>query len=117
MKINLILTIIALALAALIGILIWSWCSSADNATAIGITTAATLALTLIPSMGLKLENGRMQTNIRVLSVVFALIFLIVAVIMCFITSKTITTYYVIEGIFALIFILILYSLLKTKAV
>ncbi len=106
-----------MALATLIGVLIWSWCSSADNATAIGITTAASLALTLIPSMGLKLESGRVQTNVRVLSVVFALIFLVVAIIMCFITSKTIITYYVIEGVIALIFISILYGLIKIKDV
>ncbi len=117
MKLKLVPLIIALAIAVLIGILVSSWCPSTNNATAIGITTALTLALALIPCLGLELESRRLQVNVRVLCTVFALIFLIVAVIMCFVKSNTITTYYVIEGIIALIFILILYSLTKIKDV
>lgn len=117
MKVKIVPTIIAFAIAVLIGLLVRSWCSSTNNATAIGVTTALSLALTLIPCMGLKLESGRLQVNVRVLSIIFVFIFLVVAVIMCFVKSDTITTYYIIEGIIALIFISILYGLTKIKDV
>lgn len=117
MKSNVFPALIAIMLAALLGLLAATLCRSTDNALAIGVTTGLSLAITLVPCMALKHENSRVQVNIRVLCTAFTFVFLIVAGIMCFITVQNIVPYLIIVGIIALIFLSILHTLTKIKDV
>lgn len=111
MKINFVLTVIAVAIASLLGFLVYNFCVSTDNATALGITTALSLALPLISIMGLKHENSRTQVNLKVLSTIFLLVFIITAAVVCFVNIKNLSTYYIIVGLIALIYLGIFYSI------
>lgn len=117
MKFSIVPTLIAVGLAALIGFLAYSLCASNDNATAIGITTALSIAITLIPIMGLRHENSRVQVNIKVLSTIFLWTFIIIAAVMCFMSVEKLNIYYIIVGIIALLYIGVLYSMSRIKDV
>jgi hypothetical protein len=117
MKVNAVLLIIAIGIAVLLGFLVYSFCSSADNASAIGVTSALSFAVTLIPIMGLKHENNRMQVNIKVMSTLAFVLFLILAAIMCFISVEKLNVYYIIVGIIVLVYLGILYSMSRIKDV
>lgn len=117
MKINPVLSIIAIAIAALLGYLAYSLCSKADNATAIGVTSGISFAITLLPMMGLKNENGRIQVNIKVLSTIFLLLFIVIAAVMCYMDVNKLNLYFIIVGIIALIYLGITYSISKIKDV
>ena len=47
MKVNAVLLIIAIGIAVLLGFLVYSFCSSSDNACALGVTSALSFAVTL----------------------------------------------------------------------
>ena len=115
MKVNAVLLIIAIGIAVLLGFLVYSFCSSTDNACAIGVTSALSFALTLVPIMGLKHESGRMQVNIKVMSTMALIVFLIMAAVMCFISVERLNVYYIIVGIMILIYLGLIYSMSRIK--
>ena len=115
MKVNIVLLIIAVGIAALLGFLVYSFCYSADNACAIGVTSALSFAVTLVPIMGLKHESSRMQVNIKVMSTIALIVFLIMAAVMCFISVEKLNVYYIIVGILVLIYLGALYSMSRLK--
>ena len=115
MKVNIVLLIIAVGIVALLGFLVYSFCSSADNACAIGVTSALSFAVTLVPIMGLKHESSRMQVNIKVMSTIALIVFLIMAAVMCFISVEKLNVYYIIVGILVLIYLGALYSMSRLK--
>lgn len=115
MKFNIIQLVIAVALAALIGLLLFSLASVPENAKAIGITTGLSLAVTLVPAFAMKLENGRITTNVRVLSLLFAAILLVVHVVVCFLHINNLMFYYIIVGIVALLYLSVLAKLSSIK--
>lgn len=117
MKFNPVLSFIAVALAALLGYLVYTLCSSTDQASSIGITSGISFALTLLPIMGCKHESSRLQVNIKVLSTIFLVLFLIIAAVMCFITVNKLNIYFIIVGIIALVFLGVLYSMSRIKDV
>ncbi|MBQ3323991.1 MAG: hypothetical protein IJG81_04015 [Muribaculaceae bacterium] len=117
MKVNIVLLIIAVGIAALLGFLVYSFCSSADNACAIGVTSALSFAVTLVPIMGLKHESSRMQVNIKVMSTIALIVFLIMAAVMCFISVEKLNVYYIIVGIMILIYLGVIYSMSRIKDV
>lgn len=117
MKVNAVLLIIAIGIAALLGFLVYSFCSSTDNACAIGVTSGLSFAVALIPMMGLKHENGRMQVNIKVMSTMALIVFLIIAAVMCFISVEKLNVYYIIVGIMILIYLGLIYSMSRIKDV
>lgn len=117
MKVNIVLLIIAVGIAALLGFLVYSFCSSTDNACAIGVTSALSFAVTLVPIMGLKQESGRMQVNIKVMSTMALIVFLIMAAVMCFISVEKLNVYYIIVGIMILIYLGLIYSMSRINDV
>lgn len=117
MKVNIVLLIIAVGIAALLGFLVYSFCSSADNACAIGVTSALSFAVTLVPIMGLKHESSRMQVNIKVMSTIALIVFLIMAAVMCFISVEKLNVYYIIVGIMILIYLGVIYSMSRINDV
>ena len=115
MKVNAVLLIIAIGIAVLLGFLVYSFCSSTDNACAIGVTSALSFAVTLIPILGLKHESSRMQVNIKVMSTMALIVFLIMATVMCFISVERLNVYYIIVGIMILIYLGLIYSMSRIK--
>ncbi len=117
MKVNAVLLIIAIGIAVLLGFLVYSFCLSTDNACAIGVTSALSFAVTLVPILGLKHESSRMQVNIKVMSTMALIVFLIIAAVMCFISVEKLNVYYIIVGILVLIYFGALYSMSRINDV
>ncbi|MBR6489644.1 MAG: hypothetical protein IKT03_03825, partial [Muribaculaceae bacterium] len=86
-----------------------------ENVCEIGITSGLSFAIALIPMIGIKHESSRVQINIRVMSALTLVVFLFLAIVMCFISVEKLNIYYTIVGIIALIYLGVLYSMLKIK--
>ena len=65
MKANLFLTFISVMLAALLGYLAFNVANGEDNDVICGIGSCICFAVTLIPTMGLQYESGKLSVNIR----------------------------------------------------
>ena len=77
MRANIFLTIISLILAGLIGYWVFSNAKGQEEDTLCGICSSLCFLATLIPCIGLHYDSSRIGTNIRVLSVLFFIAFLI----------------------------------------
>lgn len=115
--INIIPTIIAVAVAALIGLLAAYLCdASSSKSTTIGVTTGISLAISLLPMLAIKSDNPRLNVNLRIVSTIFTLLILLVNFIVCFNPpEKSFTIYFIIVGLIILIFIGVLYSLVRAS--
>ena len=116
MKPNIILTIISILLASLIGYLAFNIAEGKDNDALCGIGTSICLIATLVPTIGLQYVNGRLGTNIRVLSSLFFIVFLISN--FCFAGFGINMPYYVItNGTMLLIYLAIFYKMQNVKSI
>ncbi len=113
-NVNLIPAIIAVAVAALIGLLVGTLCES-RNDTVIGIATGVSLAVTLLPILAIRTDNSPLNVNLRLVSTIFAVLVLIVNFIVCFSTPSKLTIYFIVLGLILLIYIGVLYSLIKSR--
>ena len=77
MKANLFLTFISIMLAALLGYLAFNVANGEENDVICGIGSCICFAATLIPTMGLQYESGKLSVNIRVFSSIFFVLFVI----------------------------------------
>ncbi len=77
MKANIFLTLISLVLAGLIGYWVFSNAEGKEQDMLCGICSTVCFLATLIPAIGLRYESDRIGTNIRVLSGLFFIAFLI----------------------------------------
>ena len=77
MKANIFLTLISLILAGLIGYWVFSNAEGKEQDMLCGICSTVCFLATLIPAIGLRYESDRIGTNIRVLSGLFFIAFLI----------------------------------------
>ena len=107
-NINIIPAIIAVAVAALIGLFVANLCETKANEIVIGIATGVSLAVTLLPMLALKTESTRLDINIRIVSTIFA-------ILVCFNTPHKLTIYFIILGLILLTYIGVLYSLIKSS--
>ena len=112
--VNVIPAIIAVAVAALIGLLVATLCES-SNDTVIGISTGVSLAVTLLPMLAIRTDSVRLNVNLRIVSSIFTALVLIVNFIVCFNTPNKLTIYFIILGLILLIFIGVLYSLIRSR--
>lgn len=114
MKVNIFLTLISIALAALVGYLAFNIAEGKENDTVCGIGSTVCFVSTLIPVMGLQYESGRLGVNIRVLSVLFFVGFLISH--FCFAGFGVKMPYYIIiNGILLIIYLAIFYKIQGIK--
>lgn len=114
MKVNIFLTSISIALAALVGYLAFNIASGDENDVVCGIGSAICFAITLIPTMGLQYKSGRLGVNIRILSVIFFIIFAISH--FCFAGFGVKMPYYIIvNGIMLMIYLAIFYRIQDVK--
>lgn len=116
MKTNIFLTIISILLASLIGYLAFNIAEGKDNDALCGIGTSICLIVTLVPTIGLQYENGRLGTNIRVLSSLFFIVFLISN--FCFAGFGINMPYYAIcNGLILLVYLAIMYKMSNIKII
>jgi hypothetical protein len=113
MKINLVQTVIAIALSLLIAFGLYSFHSS-ENKILLSAGSFIFLAVTLIITIGASFELPRTTTNVKVVSGIFFAIALIGNLIFTFI-SFSVPGYVITNGILLLVFILIAYSINRAK--
>lgn len=113
MKINIVQTIIALAVSFLIAYGFHSFHDS-ENKILISAGSFIFLATALVMTIGASFDLPRTTSNIRVVSGIFFAIALISNLIFKFI-NFSVPSYIIINGVLLLIFILITYSINKTK--
>lgn len=114
MKINLIKLIIAIFISVLICHRFYS-CAHPDKSLLLTIDSYITLSGTMLGSIGIDFEDRRNGINIRLVSSIFFVIFLILGVIFsCFEFSNPL--YVIINGLLLLIYIHITYSIYKVRA-
>jgi hypothetical protein len=113
MKVKLIPAIVAVLLSALIAYGFYSF-HKFDNQILLSVGGFVFCAVTLFFTFGVNSDLSRTTTNIRFLSITFFLIALISNLIFCF-TNFSVPLYVILNGILLLIYILIVYSITKTK--
>ncbi len=113
MKINLVTTIIALAISLLIAYVFFAFCNN-EHQLLVSIGSFVFLFLTIEMTIGVSFDFSRMTTNIRVLSGIFFIIGLISNLLFCFL-DFSVPSYVITNGVLLLVFILIVYGIYKAK--
>jgi len=113
MKLNVVQTIIAIAISGLIAYGLYSFHDS-ENKIILSLGSFVFLAMTVVIAIGVNFEQPRTTTNIRVVSGIFFTIALISNLIFSSFTFS-IPSYIITNGILLLIFAQIVYSINKTK--
>lgn len=114
MKINVFLSIISLFVATLIAYLAFDLAKGNPNDVLCGILSGVCFLVTLLPVMGIKVEDLRLQINIRLLAVLFFVVFLISH--FCFaVCGVKMPLYVVVNGLILLVFIAIFYKMQSIK--
>lgn len=116
MKINLFLTIISILLASLIGYLAYNIAESKENDIICGIGTCLCVLVTLVPTISMQYESGRLGTNIRVFSIINLVLFLISN--FCFAGFGINIPYYIIvNGVLLVIYLAVLYKMQNVDSI
>ena len=113
MRINIVPTVISIALSLLISFSFYSYYEG-DNRFLLTWGSFILLAATLIMAIGVRFELPRTTVNVRMTSGIFFTIALASNIIFSFQDFST-PSYIIINGILFLIFILISYSINKAK--
>jgi hypothetical protein len=113
MKFNLITTIIAITACLLIAYGFYALFEGEQKLLLSG-GSFLFLALTLVTAIGIKFEQQRTTTNIRVVSAIFFIVALISNLIFSFCQFST-PVYVLTNGILLLVFIFTVYSIGQTK--
>lgn len=101
-------------LAAFVGYLVYDVASGDENDMVCGIGSGICFAATLIPTLGLHYETGRLGTNIRVFSTLFFIVFAISH--FCFAGFGVKMPYYIIvNGIVLIIYLAVFYKMQGIK--
>ena len=116
MKVNVFLSFVSMAITALLGYWLYDIAKGDENDILCGICGSICLLPTLVPNIGLQYEKGRIGVNVRVLSILFFIIFLISH--FCFaIWGVTMPAYIIINGILLVIYLAIFYKMVNIREV
>ena len=107
MKVNAFLTVISVLLALLLAYWTFNIAQGQENAAVCGVCSVVCFMGTLVPLLAIKHESGRISTNIRVLSLVFFLLFVVSH--FCFANFGVRMPYYVIVNSIAFLVFLTLF--------
>lgn len=103
-------------LTMLLGYLAYNIASGDENDMVCGIGSVICFAATLIPTMGIQYESGRLGTNIRMFSALFFIVFAISH--FCFAGFGVKMPHYIIvNGIMLMIYLAIFYKMQSVKDV
>ena len=116
MKINVFLSFMSFALAALLSYWVFNMASEDTNAAICGIGSLLCFCVTLIPAIGMSYETLGIGTNIRIVSALFFIVFLIS--LFCFAGFGVKMPYYIIiNGIILIIYLAIFYKMQRVKEI
>jgi hypothetical protein len=113
MKFNIVTTFIALCLSALIAFGFYSFNDNALKA-ALCIGSFILISITLVMAIGIRFNNYRGNINIRATSVTFFVAALVSNLIFSFVVFS-LPAYIVTHGILLLLYLLVVYLILKPK--
>lgn len=114
MKINVFLTFICLLLTGILGYSTFTIAEGHENALLGSIVSSICFASTLIPMIGLQYESSKLGVNIRILSGLFFVVFLISNY--CYaLWGINLPNYLIVNGIIFVIVLAILYKMMNIK--
>lgn len=114
MKANIFLSCISVLLALLLAYWTFSIAKGQENDIVCGVCSGVCFVATLLPMLAIRYDSGRQTTNLRILSMLFFVVFLISH--FCFASLGIRMPYYVIvNGLVLLIFIALLYTISKNN--
>ena len=113
MKCNVFLTIIAILLAVLIGYGFYAANKTETYVLLLTVGSGLLSALTLVGSMGISTIGRTGGANIKVLSGIFFILFIISNLVFAF-TAIKIAPYIIVNGMLGLIYATIVYKIIKT---
>ena len=113
MKIDFIKTLIAFGVSALIAYGFYSFHHS-ENSQLLVVTSFIELFIASFFVLGLRFEQPRTTSNVRVVTSIFFFVFLITNIVFSFFAFSK-HSYIIINGLLLLIAILIVYSIFKAK--
>ena len=114
MKVNIIPTMIALAISALIGYALYALCKTEGQELLLAIGGGIALFLPLATCLGLRFEQGRTSANTAAVGGVFFVVLLIAQLFFAFVQFST-PAYVITNGILLLVFIGVVYGVAKAK--
>ena len=114
MKINIVPTIIAAAICALLAYGLYALCKTEGQEMLLSIGGFVCMFITLAIGMGIRFEQPRTSTNTAVLGWVFFLLMVVSNAIFAFVQFTT-PVYIIVNGILLLAFIGITYAVAKAK--
>lgn len=115
MKLNIVPSIIAFAISALIAYGLYSWCRNADMQILLSIFGGVSMLLTFGSMLAISFEDSRTTVNVRVLSGVFAFLVILSNAIFCCISSFSTPLYVIINGLLMLIWFLSAYGVTRAN--
>lgn len=114
MKVNFFLSFLGLALALLVGYWAFNVAEGKENDVICGVGSTICFLVTLIPALGMNYESSKLGTNVKVLSFLFFIIFLISH--FCFAVFGVKMPFYILcNGIILIIYLAIVYKLSGVK--
>ena len=114
MKINIIPTIIALAVSALAAYALYAFCKTEGQELLLAIGGGIALFLPLATCLGIRFEQGRTSANTAAVGGVFFAVLLIAQLIFAFVQFST-PAYVITNGMLLLVFLLCVYAIAKAK--
>lgn len=114
MKIDFFLGIVSLLHSALLAYIMFVFTDGNDQQMAYTIMSGVCALTAVVPLMALKFESGRKATNVRMLALIFFIIYVISHAAMIF-TGPALESYIIINGLIMLIYLGILYKLINVE--
>ena len=114
MKINPVFALIAFAIAALAGYGFFAWNANEEYQMLTAVGAGLSIFIALGSTIAVSSDRRGIAGNIRALSIVFLLLFIISNIIFSVIGFSTPAAYIIVNGILLLIYILIAYAVKRT---
>lgn len=108
MKLNVVPSIIAVAISALVAYGFYSFCKYAEMNLVVAIVGGLCMLLTLGILLGVSVEQSRTTVNIKVASGVFAGLLLTTNIIFCCVNNFALPLYIIVNGIILLTWLIII---------
>lgn len=109
-NVNVLMSLIAFLLSALLGFWVYSVAKEDDNSVIAGVISTICFVATIVPLMGFNYFTTRLGVSIRVLSLLTFIVFVIVNFIYAG-NSVTVPSYFITNGLILLIYFALFYKM------
>lgn len=116
MKINVFLTTLSLLFALLVGYFAYTIAQGKDNDLLYGAGTAISFAATIIPAIAMQFGSARLGTNIKVFASLSCFLSVIVNLSLAGF-GVTLHCYIITDGILLILYLVLLYNMMKVTSV